>query len=103
MRKNLGRDAPKEVKAMRRKRLLSVATIILLALTVLWGIFFYLHIQAYHRMFQAYEENGKLGNIYGLREPFFAWGNGPILIISGFILIWAWIILITGWRTLKKK
>lgn len=34
----------------------------------------------------------------GLREPWWTWGNGSILMGIGMILILAWIILATEWR-----
>lgn len=88
----------------RRKKSLLLATIILLAVTIFWVIAFYQHVQAYYRIMQAYEENGELGDLYGLREPLFAWGNGPILMIIGMILLFAWIFVINEWwRVLNVK
>jgi len=87
------------------KKLLLFATIILLAVTILWMIAFYEHIQAYNRMIQdAQESDEVLGSPMDLRKPFYLWGNGPLLVISGFIIAFAWLILIyDGWKVLKQK
>jgi len=82
----------------RRKKLLLIVTIILLAITIIWAIAVYQHIQAYNRMMQEPWE------FYGLRESIFTWGNGPILMVSGCILAFAWIFLIAEWcKVLSSK
>ncbi len=84
----------------RRKKLLMIATIILLAITIIWAVALYQHILAYNRMLQVYEEL----ELYGLPKPLFEWRNGPILMVSGCILAFAWIFLIAGWwKVLSSK
>lgn len=84
----------------RRKKLLLLATIVLLAVTILWGMAVYQHIQAYYHPERDIE---KLIEKWGLREPIWFWGNGLILTISGFILAFAWIFVITKWWTVLKE
>ena len=86
------------------KRILPFATIILLVVTVFWMIAFYEHIRAYDRMVQEAQEDTSLGRVFITWEPFFLWGNFPFFIVSGFILAFAWPILVYGgWTVLKQK
>jgi len=87
----------------RRKKLLLIVTTILSAITIIWAIAVYQHIQAYNRMMQACEDSEELVDMYGLRKPIFTWGNGPILMVSGCILAFAWIFLITEWWKVPKE
>jgi len=81
----------------RRKELLLIVTIILLVVTIIWSIAVYQHIQTYNRIMQSPQDIGELGRMYITPEPLFAWGNGPILIVPGCILVFAWIFLIAEW------
>ncbi|UCC34027.1 MAG: hypothetical protein JSW53_03240 [Candidatus Bathyarchaeota archaeon] len=158
----------------RRSRLL-LATIFILAVTVVWAIALYQHLQAYNRHFLGHREvlmdfqgNGVVYRAYeyesetpppewytpeelgiyeiieygefhfltikciqflqeeqpifkykdkfykvpplelircdlpGLREPWWTWGNGSILMGLGMILIIAWIILVAEWQKALK-
>lgn len=92
----------------RRKKLLLIVTIILLAITLIWGITVYQHIQAHQRMTRVYYEsfeslNDGLWVTPGLPESLFEWGNGPILTVSGCILAFAWIFLIFGWLKVSSS
>lgn len=90
-----------------RKKLLLLATIILMVVTIVWMTTFYQHIQAHQRMTREYYESFEsphdgLWVTPALPESLFEWGNGPILSTIGIILIFAWIFLINEWwKTLK--
>ena len=113
---------------MRVKR----AFVILLVVTIVWMSFWSQHIVAYKQMVREWEEerfkktkeeyeNEKSGlpkplhsgmmkeeecgcvDKLGLLKPFWGYGNGPFLILSGFMVCMAWGSAIIGLSRICKK
>lgn len=81
-----------------------VLVVMLLVATILWGIVFYQSSQEYHdytkdyweqcwiEMQRALEEDG-LYIDFGLPPSYWDWNGGRYVLISGYVLLCAWIIV----------
>ena len=92
----------------RSKKLLIIA---LVAVTVVWPIALYLHIQAYNRYKQdmierwiarGFDEDFVRG--YVGFQPVVVWGFGGYLVISAFIILFAWVrVIILAFRYMLRS
>jgi len=76
-----------------------LAFIMLLIVTVAWGIVFSCTFQEY----QKYVEEWKQSNEWGLPKTFQAWNSGLHVTITGELLLCAWVILIGSYLLRKVK
>lgn len=74
--------------------------VLLLVVTIVWTVALHQHVTAYNQMIK---EEG-IVDIW-LEKPYWAYGNGSYVVVSGFIIFMAWELLLEGvykdWR--KEK
>jgi len=74
-----------------------LAFIVLLIATIVWGIVFYWSLQEYYKYV-------KECGMWAIPKPYFTWDGAIYIIISGVVLLCAWIVFgVHLWGHLCKK
>ena len=87
---------------MRRR--FKFAFVILLVATLVWALACYLHVQAYNQMIERKKQQVGEEIVERLMDfkSVLAWGNGSLLFIIGFFMIFAWMGFLSELYRLRK-
>ena len=87
---------------MRRR--FKIAFVILLVATLVWALACYLHVQAYNQMIERKKQQVGEEIVERLMDfkSVLAWGNGSLLFIIGFFMIFAWMGFLSELYRLRK-
>ena len=75
----------------------TLAFMVLLIATIVWGIVFYYTLQEYHKYLEWLEsqEWWELYEKWGLLKPWWMWNGMVYVIVAGMFLLVAWVYFIT--------
>ena len=77
-----------------------LAFVVLLIVTIVWGILFYLILQEYREYVERLSE---LERIWGIITPWWDWNGMPYVILAGMVLLIAWALLIASYLRARDE
>ena len=77
-----------------------LAFVVLLIVTIVWGIFFYRILQEYREYIEGLSE---LERIWGTPTPWVDWNGMPYVILAGMVLLIAWALLIASYLRARDE
>ncbi|MCK4482231.1 hypothetical protein KAU55_03320 [Candidatus Bathyarchaeota archaeon] len=77
-----------------------LAFVVLAVATIVWGIVFYCILQEYYKYVEGLSE---LTRRWGHWDPWWRWNGMPYIIITGFCLLYAWVLLTRSYYHQRVK
>jgi len=77
------------------RRRFKIMFVLLLVVTIVWTVALHQHVTAYNQMIKESRERYQ-GIGMWLAKPYWAYGNGSYVVVSGFIIFMAWELLLEG-------
>jgi len=77
-----------------------LAFVVLVIATIVWGIVFYYTLQEYYKFVEGLSE---FERTWGLWDPWWRWNGMPYIIITGFCLLYVWVLLTRSYLSSKSK